>query len=142
MVGFLLDASALLNVIKMFGERGAEIMRGSSIMDLTVYEVGNGVWRLVYMLKEIDYDGGLKLLEAVERLSFRLNVVGIEERLLKVYDLSIKEGLTFYDAAYISAAQSTGLALVTDDVELANKAGKYINVLSSNDLSAQDMKQP
>lgn len=141
MIGFLLDASALLNVIKIFGERGAEVMRGSSIMDLTVYEVGNGVWRLVYMLKEIDYDGGLKLLEAVERLSFRLNVVGIEERLLKVYDLSIKEGLTFYDAAYISAAQSAGLALVTDDVELANKAGKYINVLSSKDLSAQDMKQ-
>lgn len=134
MVGYLLDASSLLNIIGRLGERALGCLRGCSILDLTVYEVGNGVWSLVYLHKEIDYEGGLKLMKAVVRLLAVLRVIDIGEKVLEAYDLTIKEGLTFYDASYLVAAQSMGLTLVTDDAKLVEKAEKYLNVLSSKDL--------
>lgn len=134
MVGYLLDASSLLNVIGRLGESALRGLRGCSILDLTVYEVGNGVWSLVYLHREIDYEGGLKLMKAVVRLLAELRVIDIGEKVLEAYDLTIKEGLTFYDASYLVAAQSMGLTLVTDDAKLAEKAEKYLNVLSSKDL--------
>jgi len=134
LVGYLLDASSLLNVIGRLGESALRGLRGCSILDLTVYEVGNGVWSLVYLHREIDYEGGLKLMKAVVRLLAELRVIDIGEKVLEAYDLTIKEGLTFYDASYLVAAQSMGLTLVTDDAKLAEKAEKYLNVLSSKDL--------
>jgi predicted nucleic acid-binding protein len=133
---YLLDASALLNLIKTFGEKVPNVVKDSSIMDLTIYEVGNGVWRLVYLLKEINYDEGLKLLKAVAGLCSQLNVTGLDETLFKVYDVAFQEGLTFYDACYIISAKKAALALVTDDIQLASKAKKYVSVLSSKSFSA------
>lgn len=129
-----MDASSLLNIIGRLGESALRSLRGCSILDLTVYEVGNGVWSLVYLHREIDYEGGLKLMKAVVRLLAELRVIHVGENVLEAYDLSIKEGLTFYDASYLVAAQSMGLTLVTDDAKLAEKAEKYLNVLSSKDL--------
>ena len=134
MVGYLLDASSLLNTIERFGEKALSVLRGSSVLDLTVYEVGNGVWSLVYLHREMDYESGLRIMKAVVRLLAQLSVINIKERVLEAYDLTIKEGLTFYDASYLVAAQSMGLTLVTDDEKLAEKARKYLNVLSSKDL--------
>ena len=134
MVGYLLDASSLLNVIGRLGESALRGLRGCSILDLTVYEVGNGVWSLVYLHREMDYESGLRIMKAVVRLLAQLSVINIKERVLEAYDLTIKEGLTFYDASYLVAAQSMGLTLVTDDEKLAEKARKYLNVLSSKDL--------
>jgi len=134
LVGYLLDASSLLNIIERFGEKALSVLRGSSVLDLTVYEVGNSVWSLVYSHKEIDYESGLRIMKAVVRLSAQLSVISIKEKVLEAYDLTIKEGLTFYDASYLVAAQSMDLTLVTDDEKLAAKAGKYLSVLSSKDL--------
>jgi len=134
LVGYLLDASSLLNTIERFGEKALSVLRGSSVLDLTVYEVGNGVWSLVYLHREMDYESGLRIMKAVVRLLAQLSVINIKERVLEAYDLTIKEGLTFYDASYLVAAQSMGLTLVTDDEKLAEKARKYLNVLSSKDL--------
>lgn len=134
MVGYLLDASSLLNIVRGLGEEALAVLRDSSVLDLTVYEVGNGVWSLVYLHKEIDCEGGVRLMKALARMFAQLNVVGLGEKLLEVYDMAIKEGLTFYDASYILAAQSAGLRLVTDDVKLAEKAKKYLSVISSKDL--------
>jgi len=134
LVGYLLDASSLLNIVRRLGEEALSVLRGSSILDLTVYEVGNGVWSLVYLHKEIDYAGGVRLMKALARMFTQLNVLGLGEKLLEAYDVAIKEDLTFYDASYIIAAQSAGLRLVSDDAKLAEKAKKYVSVISSMNL--------
>lgn len=134
MVGYLLDASSLLNIVRRLGKEALSVLRGSSILDLTVYEVGNGIWSLVYLHKEIDYAGGVRLMKALARMFTQLNVLGLGEKLLEAYDVAIKEDLTFYDASYIIAAQSAGLRLVSHDAKLAEKAKKYVSVISSMNL--------
>jgi predicted nucleic acid-binding protein len=46
----------------------------------------------------------------------------------------VKEGLTYYDAAYIQAAEEKGLALVTEDEKLLEAAGKYVKAVKSSQL--------
>ena len=123
-----------MNIVRRLGEEALSVLQGSSVLDLTAYEVGNGVWSLVYLHKEIEYNGGVRLMKAAVRMFARLKVVGLGEKLLEAYDMAVREGLTFYDASYIVAAKSAGLILVTDDAKLAEKAKRHLNVLSSKDL--------
>jgi len=134
LVGYLLDASSLLNIVRRLGEEALSVLRGSSVLDLTVYEVGNGVWSLVYLHKEIKYDEGVRLMRTMARMFAELEVLGVRGRLFEAYDVAVKESLTFYDASYVVAAESAGLILVTDDAKLGEKAKKYLSVLSSKDL--------
>ena len=40
-----------------------------------------------------------------------------------------------YDASYLYLAMKNGYTLVTDDKELRNKASKYVETASSNELA-------
>ncbi|MCD6089839.1 type II toxin-antitoxin system VapC family toxin [Candidatus Bathyarchaeota archaeon] len=66
----------------------------------------------------------------------------VEERLKKqktenspeTLKIAIKEGLTYYDASYISAAAENNLTLVTDDEKLYKIGKKYVRTVKSDDL--------
>jgi predicted nucleic acid-binding protein len=87
-----------------------------AVLDLTVYEVGNVIWK-EYRARRVK---GLKALAAVfgEVLSgVRVVRVG-GEAIGEVLELAIAEGITFYDAAHLHAARRLGLKLVTEDSDL------------------------
>ena len=46
----------------------------------------------------------------------------------------MKEGLTYYDAAYLQAAMEKGMTLVTDDERLKKVGGKYVRAVTSDGL--------
>ena len=48
----LYDASALLNIIKILGEEVIKYLRGSYILTLTLYEVGECIMERSYTTKD------------------------------------------------------------------------------------------
>jgi len=59
----------------------------------------------------------------------------IRTDMCEVCAIAARTGLTFYDAAYLYVAIKDGLALVTEDRELAEKArGLGVHVLSAEEL--------
>jgi predicted nucleic acid-binding protein len=45
-----------------------------------------------------------------------------------------KKGLTFYDASYIAAAESSEAILVTEDEKLKRTANKFVKTITYSDL--------
>jgi predicted nucleic acid-binding protein len=57
------------------------------------------------------------------------------ESSLEILKIAVKEGLTYYDAAYIQAAVENNLTLVTDDEQLHRAGKKYVKVATSDETS-------
>lgn len=112
---YLLDASALYPLLLQLREKILDYASLFTVLDLTVYEVGNTVWK--------EYQRGrvknpyivAKLFQEILSL---MNVVSINGRLGDVLELAHRENLTFYDASYLYTATRMGLKLVTEDKAL------------------------
>ncbi|MFY3741274.1 MAG: putative nucleic acid-binding protein [Candidatus Nitrosomirales archaeon] len=130
----LLDASALINIMINNGSSALEFLDAQFVLDLTVYEVGNVLWRLVNMEKKISARQGCSLLDSFLLLVQYMEVLTISGIEKSVKELSIQKSLTFYDASYLAAAVKNSLTLVTDDKQLAEASRKSVKVLGSADL--------
>jgi predicted nucleic acid-binding protein len=127
----LLDTSALINLLK--GER-LRHLSDAMILDLTVYEALNFVWKELYLLKKIDENTALRLTRALKKIFDTLEILSMRGYEEKALELAIKHGITVYDASYIAIAAEKGLILVTDDCELSKVASSYVKVLNSLNL--------
>ncbi len=134
MKGRLLDTSALINIMISKGSKALKLLSGQSILDLTIYEVGNSVWRLVHLEKKIGLAQGCSLLDSFLLLMQRMHVLNIDGMEKSVKEFCLDQGLTFYDASYLITAKNKRLALVTDDKALTKVAAKYVEVVQSSDL--------
>jgi predicted nucleic acid-binding protein len=134
MKGRLFDTSALLNIMIRNGSRVPKLLRSQSILDLTMYEAGNVIWKLAYLQKRITPQQACKILESFLLLKQNMRVLGTDGMEEKIKNLSLDTGLTFYDSAYVVAAEQAGLVLVTDDDSLAKPAAKYLTVINSEDI--------
>ena len=108
----LLDTSAVLWFLK----KGEDI-RKHFILDLTLYEVGNVLWKRKM--------GG----EVLELVSKARIIYPGQEDLLGIFNIAKSERLTFYDASYVYFASKYGFILATADRELSKVARKYVEVL-------------
>jgi len=131
---FLLDASVLVPLLLDCGEKLLDIAGKVSLytMDLTVYEVGNSLWKLVFLLKSISLDDAVEIMEVLMDLVKRgfVKIVRFGELdASRIIRLAVAEELTFYDSAYITAAEKLSVAFVTEDKELGEKARKYVKIM-------------
>jgi predicted nucleic acid-binding protein len=134
MKGKLFDTSALLNLVIKNGSSAHESLISQNILDLTMYETGNVIWKLGYLQKRITSQHACKLLESFLLLKQNMNILNISGMEEKIKNLSLDTGLTFYDSAYVVAAQKADLVLVTDDSSLSKIAKKHITVMGSDDI--------
>ena len=130
---YLLDSSAIINLVK----RGVvEPFVEAATLDLALYECVNAVWKEHRLLKRIDRETALMFLSVLSdvfRVVRRASMAGSEE---DVFKLASEEGITVYDASYVYVAVRDGFTLVTDDHVLADRASKYVKVVSSSNLVA------
>jgi predicted nucleic acid-binding protein len=134
MKGRLFDASAVVNIIVNRGSEATKLLKNHIILDLTIYEVGNSIWKLYYLEKKITYEEACKFLRLFLSLTQRMTILsidGIEENVKKH---SVEKGLTFYDASYVAVSENQNLLLVTDDDRLAKVASKHGKVMPSDNL--------
>ena len=119
----------------MWRKENKQLIEGWTI-NLTFYELGNAVWKQVYAYKTNDENETNKLLDALTEVFMRLRKPE-KENSLEILKIALKEGLTYYDAAYIQAAIENKLAQVTDDKQLLEVGKKYVRVLTSYEISRQ-----
>ena len=132
----LLDASAVLQVIKTFeDERALRVFDENHVLDLTKYEVGNGVWKeyaLQHAIREEEFHEFLDSLRTVVDRAKPL--VPDPGNLLEIAEIAAREKITFYDASYIAMAKIRKLALATEDAKLSKAASGHVKTKSTKDL--------
>ncbi len=116
---YLLDASALYPII-ISPYQYVGILEESAVLDLTLYEIGNAAlvsWRRKRLRS---YTGFMKSATKAMRI---LEIIRLGPSDLEgIARVAEETGLTYYDAAYVYAARRLGLALVTEDAEILQKA--------------------
>jgi len=141
-VKYLLDASALLPLVT---RRGKQLIVEASredlvTTDLAIYEACNSLWKLAKLLKSISLEDAVDVATTLKDLAIR-NVIqptnfgklDFSHALKRAY----KEWLTFYDASYITTAESTEAILVTEDEKLRKVASKFVKTITYTDLEGR-----
>lgn len=121
-IDVVFDASVALKWFRAAGESEVEPARAllaahraghalhASILDLTVYEVGNA------LLRRGEAETARRALDLLAATCVA-HVPDSEDR-RGAAELAVRHSLTFYDAAYAAVAQRRGAALVTVDRDL------------------------
>jgi len=119
----LIDTSALYDMI---AQRKAEAIRESFILDLTIYEFGNAVWKQHRRSKGISKNECRVLIESFTKLGLRPIRIDTAD-LAAISAIAGDYDVTVYDAAYIYYAKRHSLDLITSDEKLGKawaNAGK------------------
>jgi len=136
---YLLDASALVELfLSLNASKLINILDKCCILDLTIYEFCNALWKLAKLRGKIDEETaitGAKLLEKLVSGKI-IRVVcphtSLEARMKK----SLQHYLNAYDAAYMHTAKNNNLILVTEDPGMHSNAKTIFNleVLSTSEF--------
>lgn len=126
----LFDSSAIINLC---GEKRIDKLFEGWTLNLAFYELGNAVWKQTYIHRAITPEEASKLLDTLTEVFINMKKPE-KENGLETLKIAVREGLTYYDAAYIQAAVENKLTLVTDDEMLYRVAKKFVKTMKSNEL--------
>jgi len=112
---FLVDASALYPLVLKLREKLLEYSSLLVVLDLTLYEVGNVVWKEHRRGRIRDPTMVAGLFQEIFNI---IPVQSFNADISRVLGIAAEENLTFYDASYLYTARAQGLKLVTEDQDL------------------------
>ncbi len=144
-MSFLFDASAFLNIVRLYGDSAIDILKDNYVIRLIFYEIGNAIWKELFLIKCISLEEALFLLRLMEKLSHYLILLEDSSSDI-VLETAYGLGITFYDSSYVVAALERDLILITDDEKLIRKIergedflrekfGHMLKVFSTKNLS-------
>jgi predicted nucleic acid-binding protein len=124
MIKRLFDASSIILLAKRNPEKASTILEGQYRLDLTIYEVGNAVWKVNKLINKTGKSTALDAVEEAYYLTVLMEVIriGQVEELKSTMEIAFDRSLSFYDSAYLYAARKNGLTLVTEDERLRRLA--------------------
>ncbi len=128
-----------MNITKYLRRDAVKILRNNYVLDLTIYEVGNAIWRETALLKYLVEDEALTMYKDMLKIFSHMNIVKPKNPEL-VLNLAMKIRLTYYDAAYVTVASEEDLTLVTDDkklIKVINDNRKAIIELLHKDVTVK-----
>lgn len=133
-MGYLFDANAIFLGYK----RGLEdIIAEGYTISLAVFEIGNTIWKEVFVYKSISIKEALEILEALSDLLELMTIININMLEKEILKIASKLGITYYDASYVYSAWRRNLVFVTEDKKLirAIKNRMKLNVISLSAIS-------
>jgi predicted nucleic acid-binding protein len=133
---YLLDASAFILLIKKANVQTTfQHLQNSLILDLTVYEVGNALWKESTLAKYLTPQEA-KTLEKVAQiiLSRTDKILNQDVTFQQIMEIAKTENLSFYDSSYIYFAKQKNIKLITEDQTLKEKAQKYVQAQTTTAL--------
>jgi len=126
-LSYVLDSSSLFTLFFLDSEEKVhKILKESSVLDLTGYEIGSILTKgndghIRGLEREIILDLTKEIQKVIANIRvIRLNTLDITE----IMKLSLSTGLTFYDASYVFYSKFHRMALLTDDKEMYREAMK------------------
>jgi predicted nucleic acid-binding protein len=109
-----------------------EPLGGNYTVFLAKFELGNIVWKEVFLHKRITREEGLRLLFFISKV---MNTMNLEDvNCIEAEEIAIDFGITFYDASYVWLARKLDLPLVSEDNRLREALGKKLEVLSVDEI--------
>jgi len=126
----IFDASSIFVAIK---NKKLRFLKNAMTSQLAKYELGNVIWKEVYLHRTLNYDEGLELLQLLMKVIDKMDLA--EPDYVDTFKTACKYGITFYDAVYIQLAADQLDVLVTEDNKLKKKIHKDVSVLSVVELN-------
>ena len=124
---YVLDSSSFLTLFFLDSEEKVhKILKESSVLDLSGYEIGSILTKgndghIRGLEREIILDLTKEIGKVIANIRvIRLKTLDIAE----IMKLSLSTGLTFYDASYVFYCKFHQMALLTDDKEMYREAMK------------------
>lgn len=96
------------------------------------YELSNSLWKAVRR-GLMDFEVASACVEAFSKVSPELLPLDLNKQ-VEALRIAVKEGITFYDSAYIVAARATASTLVSADSDLITVSRKYVNAVLVDEL--------
>ncbi len=125
----ILDASSIFLAVK---NKKLTILKDAKSSQLVRYELGNVVWKEVYLHKTMDIMTGLEFLKMLMSVVDKIELA--EPDYVETLKTANRYGITFYDAIYVQLAIEHSDKLVTEDKKLRNKVRKDVDVLSLSEI--------
>lgn len=126
----LFDSSAIINLCA--GEKLEPLLEGCTL-SLTLYEIGNAVWKQAFIQKAITVEEAEIILDSLASIFWKMKKIEIKNP-LEVLKVAINERITYYDASYLQAAIENNLTLVTDDHKLYKIGKKHVKTIKSDEV--------
>ena len=122
----LFDASAILLLAKRCPEQTSTILENQLRLDLTIYEIGNAVWKINKLINKSEKPSALDAVEQACNMIALMDFRRVEdvEEIVGAMDLAYEYNLTFYDSCYLFVALKTGVTLVSEDQAIVKAAKK------------------
>lgn len=130
----LFDASSLIELVGRGGGAAAAAF-DQYTLDLAFYEAGNSFWHDSagqQLLSREDATDAVGYLDSVREEMVVLALADIGAT--TVCETAWEEGVTYYDAAYITAARATNTVLVTEDGGMADYTPEQVSVTTVAEL--------
>ncbi|MFB6200311.1 MAG: type II toxin-antitoxin system VapC family toxin [Candidatus Nanohaloarchaea archaeon] len=125
----IFDTSSLINLLT---EGKIDPLLEEKILDLTLYETSNVLWKMHHIQEKINKKELHELLQLLNRLEKEMQVHSPERT--ETMKIASEHGITFYDASYLSAAKNSE-TLITEDTALRKTAEKEeIKTLNATEL--------
>jgi predicted nucleic acid-binding protein len=130
----LFDASSLIELIKQ-GDGAATVAFDQYTLPLAFYEAGNSFWNDSAAQQLLSREDATAAVDYLASLREEMVVVSLTEvGATMVFETAWDEGVTYYDAAYLAAAQELNATLVTEDGGMADHAPDSLAVTTVDAL--------
>jgi len=126
----IFDSSSIINLC---ADRRIDKLQESGTLSLTLYELGNAIWKQVYHRRSLSQEEGGRALTALVKVLKNMREVSVQDE-VAVLNIAIEQGLTYYDASYIQATIEDNSTLITDDERLSSAAKRYVKTATSTDI--------
>lgn len=116
----IFDTSSIYKAVEI---NCIEKLQGEKTLDISLYELGNIVWKCV-MRNKLSMEEGKKLLDILMDVLSLMQVIkaGLN---IDIYKIAVKNSITYYDASYIYVALSLKEAIVSEDKKLCEIATSH-----------------
>ncbi len=124
---YVLDSSSLFTLFFLDSEENVhKILKESSVLDLTGYEIGSVLTKgNDGHIRGLERELILDLTKEIEKVIANIRVIRLKSLdIAEIMKLSLSTGLTFYDASYVFYCKFYQMALLTDDKEMYREAMK------------------
>ena len=123
---YLMDASSFFKLLLSPTIDGQNLLENSSITDLTIFEIGNVLWkRKDSNIKDMPAERIIALSKVIGNITRDVTTFPITStEIPAILTVAMNVKTTFYDASYIYMCHREKLSLISEDVELRKKAVK------------------
>ncbi len=116
----IIDTSSIYKAVEM---NCIEKIEGGKTLDLSLYELGNVIWKTVNR-------GNISISEGKKILDVLMDVISLMEIIRtglnkEAYEIAVKNNISYYDASFLYAALSSNEAIISEDIKLLDIAKKY-----------------